>query len=179
MIEHGIRWYVLRSKPYQEKQIAAHLGQRNIESYFPLFKAFRKYLGVGQRQVEPLFPCYLFARMDLALRWAEIQRLSGLRGLVRFGEYYPHLDSEWIAELRRRETPDGYIRVRPASRTMQHAQPVRIDGGLFAGQEGLFCRYLNAPERICILLQFLHSQAHVEVPAAQVRLLSASPAVAC
>jgi transcriptional antiterminator RfaH len=169
MSENGIHWYVLRTKPHSEKRVVAQLARRNIETYFPQIKAFRKYLGVGQRQVEPLFPCYMFARADLGRCYGDLRSLAGLRELVRFGGYFPYLEDTVIRELRRRETPEGYIRLR----RLLAPEPVRITGGLFAGNDGLFSRYLNAPERVCILLEFLHGQAKVDLAAAQVRPLAA------
>lgn len=169
MIAPGSRWYVLRTKPHKEKEVLAQLARRNIESYYPMLKTFRKYLEPGERQVEPFFPCYVFARADLALYFDQIRQLSGLHGVVRFGDYFPHLEADVIAEFRRRETPDGYIRVRRAARAFHAPEPVRITDGLLAGQVGLFSHYLNGPERVCLLLKFFHRLVPVELPASQVR----------
>ena len=76
------------------------------------------------------------------------------------------------AEFRRRETKEGYIRVRPVHRSLQAREPVLVSAGLFAGQGGLFSSFLNAPDRVCVLLHFLHSQVRVELRAASVRSAS-------
>ena len=165
----GFRWYVLRTKPCKEKWVAEQIERRNIQAYFPLLKTFRKYLEAGRRQVEPLFPCYLFARAELASCYETIRRLSGLREVVRFGEHFPHLEDAVIAEFRRRETKDGYIRVRPAHASLRAREPVLVTEGLFAGHDGLFSGYLNAPDRVCVLLHFLQSRVRVELPAASIR----------
>lgn len=172
MIQPGLRWYVVKTKPHRESEVRQQLARRNIETYSPMLKTFRKYLSRGQRQIEPLFPTYLFVSVDLARFYEDFRRLSGLRGVVRFGDYVPHLEAEVIADFRRRETPDGYIRIR--GWTLRASQPVRITGGLFAGQEGLFSGYLNAPERVCILMNFLHRKVRVELPAVQVRPVTSS-----
>jgi transcription antitermination factor NusG len=102
---------------------------------------------------------------------ASLRKVGGIRDLVRFGGHIPHLEESVISEFRRRQTPDGHIRVRPPSAEMRRDEPVAITGGLFAGCEGLFSRYLNAPERVSILLDLLHNQARVSVPAAHVKPL--------
>ena len=177
MIEAGLCWYVLRTKPHREKHVGRQLAQRGIETYFPVLKAFHKYLREGQRQVEPLFPGYLFVRASLPSRYLEIRSLGGMLEVVRFGEHFPHLEAEVIAALRRRETREGYIRIRPVA-VLRASQPVRVTDGLFAGQEGLFCRYRNASERVSILLDFLHRQVRLELPATQVKPKTYAPAAA-
>ncbi len=177
MIDPGLYWYVLRTKPHREKHVGRQLAQRGIETYFPMLKAFRKYLREGQRQLEPLFPGYLFARVTISSRYAEIQNLSGMREVVRFGEHVPHLEAEVIAALRRCETGEGYIRIRPPA-LLRAAQPVCVTGGLFAGQEGLFCRYSEATERVSVLLDLLHQQVHLELPSSQVKSKTHAPAAA-
>ena len=169
MPERALHWYVLRTKPYREKHVVEQLLRREIEAYSPLLKAFRKYLGSGQRQVEPVFPCYVFAQLDLDNGYEEIRRLGGLRGVVRFGDHVPRLDPEVIEEFRRRETPEGYIRVRPATPALEASEPVQITGGWFAGRDGMFSRYLNAPERVSILLDLLNGGVRVELESNQVK----------
>ncbi len=174
MLNSRPRWLVLRTKPYREKEVAAQLDVRSIEAYFPQLKAFRKYLGAGKRQVEPLFPCYVFVRVNLAGRH-ELDKLGGARELVRFGSHVPHLDDEFIRELRRRETADGYIRIRPARPALLPTAPVRVTAGPFAGCDGLFSHHLNAPERVSVLLDMLHSRVSVELPADHVERLTTVP----
>ena len=177
MIDPGMYWYVLRTKPHGEKRVGRQLAQCGIASYFPVLKAFRKYLRDGRRQVEPLFPGYLFALTSLPSRYAEIRNLSGMQDVVRFGEHFPHLDAEVIAALRRRETREGYIRIRPPVRLLA-GQPICVTGGLFDGQEGLFSGYRNASDRVSILLDFLHRQVLVDLPATQVKPKTYAPAAA-
>ncbi len=165
------QWYVLRIKPYQEKRVVAQLSRRDIEHYCPLLKVFRRDLITGRRQVEPFFPCYLFARINLTASYEEIRRLGGVRDVLRFGNFFPCVAPQVITELRRRETPAGYIRVRLGPRKLVASEAVIITNGLFTGQKGLFTRYLNGPERVCILLNFLERQVRVAMPAAVVRPL--------
>jgi len=158
--------------------VAAQLEQRNLETYFPRLKVFRKYLLPGKREVEPLFPGYLFARVSMADCYAEIHRMSGLREIVRFGGAFPHLEAEIIAALRRRETPEGYIRVRQDGglRTLDR---VEVTGGPFAGRRGLLARYLPASERVCVLFDWLQGQVRVEMPSGQVRSCTGFAEVSC
>src|SRR5271165_965408 len=59
------RWYAVFTMSRHEKKITEHLGQREIESFLPLYKVKHRWKNRCTVALElPLFPNYLFVRID-------------------------------------------------------------------------------------------------------------------
>ena len=67
------RWYVLRTKPKREAQVASLLESKSIPVFLPKIKARRP---KRRAAWEPLFPGYLFCRLGAELEHWRIARWS-------------------------------------------------------------------------------------------------------
>ena len=53
-------WYLIYTRPRQEKKVAAHLQQQSIDAYLPLVKMLRQWHDRKKYVEVPLFPSYVF-----------------------------------------------------------------------------------------------------------------------
>jgi len=173
--QSGAYWTVVRTAPRKEHHVQCQLRDLRVQSYLPLLKTFKKYRRQGQRLTEPFFPGYLFVLVDRGPALYALRQVKGFVSVVSFDGQPARLDPALLAELRRRENGRGYICVRPPKLELVPQQPLEIVDGPFSGHRALFVRYLNAEERVCVLLDILKKQAIVELPLSYVTVPSGSP----
>lgn len=154
-------WYLLYSKPRQERYARENLERQGYEVYLPLMRERRRRQGRYVETIDAMFPRYLFIRLDQGSdNWAPIRSTFGVSGLVYFGFKPARLAPEFIEFLRRRDDETGCQAIplpelRPGDR-------VRIVDGAMAGYEGLF-QARNARDRVTILLSFAGTFTQVDL----------------
>src|SRR3989338_3344929 len=79
-------WYLIYSKPQQERMAEENLERQGYQVYLP-FIELRKRRGTQYKIItEPLFPRYLFIYLsDQTDNWGPIRSTYGVTSLVRFG----------------------------------------------------------------------------------------------
>ncbi len=155
-INPGKSWYLIYSKPRQEKTAVENLLRQNYAVYFPQVSQFRTRRGKRQLVVEPLFPRYLFIHLDTTNdNWAPIRSTLGVNSLVRFGIEPTRVPRELIDYLKSRQNVDGLH---------EWAQPAlaiggrtRVVSGPLAGYEGILIAK-SGRERVVILLDMVNGQ---------------------
>ena len=90
----------------------------------------------GRRRIEPLFPSYAFIAVCPAAHRARY--CPGVRKLIAYGDRLAEISDEEISRIRRREGPDGLIRL-PRARGLQLGDKVRVVRGPFEGQFSGVC----------------------------------------
>ena len=152
-------WYVIRTKPHQERQAECHLRHRAIETFLPLLKRN----GERRREVsiiEPLFPRYLFARFDFHRQYRTVNFSRGVANIVEFG-LKPAQVSDALIEAMMDRQENGYITL-PDDRFRQ-GQVVCIKSGPLAGLEAVFIREMKEQRRVLLLLKALGLHARLSV----------------
>lgn len=161
-----MRWYVIRTKPHQERQAEFHLRQLSVETYLPLFRQHKLVRRQEKTVVEPLFPRYLFARFDIRDRYRAVSFSRGVQNIVEFG-LKPAEVSESLIEAIKERAKDGYVI--PAE-PLQKGQIVQIKGGPLAGLEAVFVRAMTDRRRVYLLLKTLGLHAGLTMNIDQVCL---------
>ncbi len=164
-----MHWYVIHTKPREERRALFNLEQQQFDCYLPLLKVEK----IRQRRLqcveEPLFPRYLFIRLDMSdqgQNWATLRSTKGVSRLVMFGDRPARLEDDWVDGMRamerqRQESPE--VLFSPGDK-------VRITEGPFVGLEGVF-HLKDAEQRVLILVEWLHKSVKVPLhPAQLVRL---------
>jgi len=157
----AVGWFCVRTQPKHEHLAAASLRQNfKIEVFLPRVR-FRRPTRQGPAWVtEALFANYLFARFELAACLRQVQHARGVRGLVRFGNRWPTVPEQSIAELR---AAFGNDELRVINNEFTAGEVVEIKGGAFHGLEALVTRAFPAKQRVAVLLDFLGRQTAVEL----------------
>jgi transcriptional antiterminator RfaH len=161
----GIHWYVVHSKPQQERAAQLTLQRLGISTFFPEVKESKVIRRKKQIRISPLFPGYLFARFRVTDQYRAVVYARGVRAVVSFG-LTPVIVDEEIIEAIKGKLVSGYVTT-PAS-TFTPGQVVRIQEGPLHGLEAIFEREIPGYERAVLLLRSISYQARVVVDVEQV-----------
>lgn len=161
------QWYVVHTRPHKEAHADLHLRRQGFATYLPRYQRSRRHARRTETVARPLFPRYLFVALDVARdRWRSIHSTIGVSHLILAGEEPLSVPDRIVAEIRARETDDGYVAlglpagIGPGSR-------VRLIDGIFADAKGVLERIAD-DRRVAILLELLGREVRVFVPAASV-----------
>lgn len=157
----GREWYLVFSKPRQEKVARNNLARQDYEVFLPLICNRKRQRGVYVGVVEAMFPRYLFIHLNQhSDDWGPIRSTYGVTGLVEFGGEPARVGRELITRLRHHADDDGVHRlpdteIRPGDR-------IRIVEGIMAGYDGI-CRARTGKERVAILLNIAGNCTEINV----------------
>lgn len=156
-----LAWYLLFSKPRQERIALANLQRQGYPSYLPLIRNRRKRYGRYSHVIEPMFPRYLFIHLnDETDDWGPIRSTIGVVKLVRFGDRAGRVPDDLVATLQAREGDKGYFE--PVLPQLRAGDSVRICEGPMSGYEGIFhCR--SGRQRVILLLEIAGRLAKVQI----------------
>lgn len=156
-----MRWYLLHSKPRQEKTALENLERQGYECYLPMIrseKLRRRKLVVVE---EPLFSRYLFVRLgqdDKDKSWGPIRSTVGVSSLVRFGDSPAQADDNFVETIKRHEesflsTPEPMF---------NSGDIVRITEGSFSGIDAVY-QMPDGRQRALVLIEFLSKPVFLRV----------------
>ncbi len=157
----GKCWYLIYSKPRQEKGAVENLLRQNYEVYFPQIQLWRSRRGNRQLVIEPLFPRYLFIHLDShSDNWAPIRSTLGVSSLVRFGAEPARVPDELVAYLTSRQNAEGLHEW--AQPTLAVGDRARVVSGPLAGYEGILLAQ-SSRERVVILMDLVGGQVRARL----------------
>ena len=165
----ALNWYLVHSKPRQEKVALENLQRQAFESYLPLMRLEKLRRGVLTVVEEPLFTRYLFVQLDTdshARSWAPIHSTRGVARLVRFGNDPARVDDGLIETLREQESQAGLAR-----RLFEPGQKVLVSEGPFAGVEAIF-ELNDGQARAMVLIELIGRQVSLAVHPAALRAVN-------
>ncbi|MBX2842510.1 MAG: UpxY family transcription antiterminator, partial [Flammeovirgaceae bacterium] len=77
------QWYVIYTKPKNEKKVNQRLVDKNIQTFLPLQKTLRQWSDRKKKVEVPVFSSYLFVRIDIKNKYDVLETY----GVVRFVNY--------------------------------------------------------------------------------------------
>ena len=155
-------WYLVLSKPQQEKVALAHLERQGYSVYLPLLRQVRRRRSRRCVVIEPMFPRYLFVHLSSEVDdWGPIRSTRGVMRLIRFGNTPAEVPDDFVAELKCRETSDGVHELPDPQ--YKPGDSVRISSGSLAGYEAVFAAR-TGKERVLLLLHIAGKEARVQLP---------------
>ncbi|NIM28459.1 MAG: transcription/translation regulatory transformer protein RfaH [Gammaproteobacteria bacterium] len=154
-------WYLVYSKPQQERLALENLERQGYASYLPMIRNRRRIRGKYTSVIEPMFPRYLFVHLsDETDNWGPIRSTIGVANLVRFGARAARVPDSLIGAMLEREEDGVQIVVAPQA---EPGDRVRIVEGVMAGYEAIF-QAKTGKERVVLLLQLAEDKtARVQV----------------
>lgn len=165
-----MHWYLVHTKPRQEKLALENLERQNYACYLPTLPVEKIRQGSTVLVEEPLFPRYLFIRLSLDFKsqsWAPIRSTTGVSNLVRFGMEPAKVDDGLIDTLRQQEvsfkaTPQKLFAV---------GDRVVVTQGPFAGIEGVF-QMASGEQRVMVLIELMSKPVTLPLAPNQLKLMS-------
>ena len=165
-----MHWYLVHTKPRQEKCALTNLEQQGYECYLPSMPSEKLQQGVLVLSNEPLFPRYLFIRLgqgESAKSWSPIRSTKGVSRLVSFGTEPAKVDAGLVELLQARESSV----VGGAVRLFNPGERVRVTAGPFAGIEGIY-QMAEGERRVIVLIELLSKMVTVRIEPASLRKAS-------
>lgn len=163
--EHS-RWCAVFTAPRSEKAVSRHFGEREIESFLPLYETIRLWKNRQKVRVSlPLFPGYVFVHMDRQHRSAVLQT-PGVIYVVGSDRQSEISDKE-IRLLREASTQATF----EPYRELVIGERVRIKSGALQGVEGVLVRKQDSL-RFVLKVHMINQCAALEVSADQIEAVT-------
>jgi transcriptional antiterminator RfaH len=152
-----LKWYIVLTKPRQEKRALEHLQQQGGNAFLPLFQRELIAKGVRTLRAEPLFPGYLFLKSASENPLlSKVRSTLGASGLLYFGSQPAIIDSSLVEDLKQRTVYNENDVLH------KKGQKVALRSGPFQYSEAIFQEYDSA-KRAIILLSLLGQQSQLLV----------------
>ena len=158
-------WYVVYSKPRQEKRAMENLGNQGFRCFLPTIRVESLHGGKRAMLLEALFPRYLFVFLEVGRNnWSAIRSTRGVSHLVRFGGLAASVPSALIEALAEQ----------PAQKKALYdaGDQLKVIDGPFIGFEAELLRLYEAPDgeaRVMVLMDILTRPQKICLPASAVR----------
>ena len=141
-------WYLIQTKPKQEKLASQNLISQNFEIYYPKTQIKNK--------VVALFPRYIFIHLDdKNQNWSPIRSTKGVANFVRFGVKFAKVPTAIIDSIKRQE--DSTIEKLIDLSKFHKGDAIQIQEGALKGQNAIFSHY-DGQMRAIVLLKILHQE---------------------
>jgi transcriptional antiterminator RfaH len=163
-------WYLVHTKPRQEKQALQHLQQQGYECYLPLLPVEKLSQGAITVAPEPLFPRYLFIHLgheSHTKSWGPIRSTRGVSRLVFFGHEPAKVHVELIEQLRQYE---AMMQQAEPQALFNPGQRVRLMGTPFAGLEGIY-QMAEGERRVLVLIEMMSKPVTLRIMPTALRKL--------
>lgn len=160
-------WYLVYTKPRQERCALENLERQGFECYLPTFPSEKVRQGQLAVSDEPLFPRYLFIRPrqeGTPGSWGCVRSTRGVSRLVCFASEPAKVEDSLVQALRRREAGG---RAEP-QRWFRPGDRVRLTEVPFAGIEGIF-QLADGDRRVMVLIELLSKPVIVRTSPASLR----------
>lgn len=163
----AMHWYLVHTKPKQEKCALQNLQEQGYQCYLPILLSEKLRQGILTIIEEPLFPRYLFIRLgqgNSAKSWTPIRSTKGVSRLVSFGTEPAKIDDDLVELLRAQEAT---VQEKPKPLFKPGERVCMIDGA-FAGIEGIY-QMADGERRAMVLIEFLSKPVILRVTPADLR----------
>ena len=156
-----MHWYLIHTKPRQEKCALQNLEQQGYQCYLPILPKEKLTKGAIVLSEEPLFPRYLFIKLAqdfMAKSWSPIRSTKGVSRLVRFGAEPAKVDEALVNVLRSHEESA----LADPERLFTKGQRVQLTQGPFAGIEAIY-QMADGNRRVMVLIELMGKKVVVSV----------------
>ena len=146
-------YYLIRTKPRQEKIAYQNLVNQNYDPYMPM--------ALIKGKTTPLFPGYLFVYIDdKNQNWAPIRSTVGVLNFIKFGKEFAKVPDTIISLIQNQEQQiiDKLIDIN----SFHSGDLLEVNDGPFKGQQVIFQQY-KPNERVIVLLNLINKTHKVEM----------------
>ena len=155
------KWYLIYSKPREERKALENLESQGYESFLPLISLLKEDGTSLKTQI--MFPRYIFSRFNKEhSNWLTINSTLGVNKIVSFGNYLAEVPDELIQELKNRCGEEGVIKQTKKKVSYQEGDKILVKKGMLKGKNITFLSY-KGKERIRVLLDIVSQHAVTEL----------------
>src|SRR5712692_797928 len=155
---HGDRWYALQVRSRWEGSTATLLSGKGYETFFPTYRAKKRWRASSREVAAPLFPGYVFCLFDAHKR-LPVLVTPGVIAVVGRGRIPVPVEDSEIEAIQRvvssglRAEPWPYLEV---------GQQVRIQDGALSGLGGILTSF-RGTSRIVVSVSLLCRSVALEI----------------
>ena len=151
-------WYLIQSKPRQERYAYENLERQGFECFFPCYRRPARGLAkTGPSGLQPLFPGYLFIHLHAEDNWSKLRSTRGVNRVVSFDGTPCQVQPSIIEQLRAR---DNFT---PMKTELRPGQFVHIKEGPLANIDAIFLN-TSGEQRVVLLMSLLNRQQRITLP---------------
>lgn len=165
-----MHWYLIHTKPRQERCALVNLEQQGYECYLPTMPTEKIRQGALTVSDEPLFPRYLFIRLgtgESAKAWGPVRHTKGVNRLVCFGNEPARVDAQLVEYLKAREQAGNQ---KPQT-LFSPGERVLITNGTFKGIEAIY-QMAEGERRVLVLIELLSKKVALRLAPGELRKIS-------
>lgn len=162
-----MHWYLVYTKPRQERCALENLHRQGYQCYLPTLPSEKLRQGSLTVVDEPLFPRYLFVRLGqetTAKSWVPIRSTKGVSRLVCFGTEPARVNDGLIEVLQMHEAS---VQGKP-ERLFRPGERVRLAEEPFVGIKGVY-KMADGERRVMVLIEILSKPVVIRVAPASLR----------
>ena len=154
-------WYLIYTKPHQERKVANQLSEMNIQSYLPLKLERRKWSDRIKIIHSPIFPSYVFVQLKSVQEFFDGLSAEGSCCYVKFGNEAARMREDEIEAIRMIETNGENIEI--ADNSFQIGQHLVIQHGPLNGFPCEVIQY-KGRKRILVRVAILQRSIMADLP---------------
>lgn len=164
-IPDSLEWKAAYTRQHHEKSVAAHLVERGVECFLPLYTEEHLWTNNRKAILElPLFPNYLFIRVSPQSR-IRVLRTPGVIDIVGKNLITDRITDEEIEVLR-----SGLPLRNPKPHPFALGENVRIASGPLSGMQGVVLRQKGSL-RVVLTVPLIRQSVSVEIAAEELESL--------
>ena len=93
-------WYVVYTRPKQEKKVALRLSEQGVDIFLPIKKALHQWWDRKKTVISPLFPSYVFVYIRDNANYMKVLNDEGVCCFVKFGSVLARVSQKIIDNLK-------------------------------------------------------------------------------
>ena len=147
------KWYLIKTKPRQERIAIANLENQNYNVYCPLAKINNK--------IVVLFPGYIFINLDEnEENWSPIRSTKGVLNFVKFGLNFAKIPDKVVELIKANErvTANKIINMDK----FKPGETVQITDGVFENCLAIF-KTFKSDDRVILLMNLMGQQQSINI----------------
>ena len=153
-------WYLLKTKPRQEKRATENLRRQNIECFCPEVWVEKILRGKKSQILETLFPGYLFVNFKNAPSSIHcINSTRGVQSFVSFGGSSARVPFALIQELKEKTKPSQNLLI---LNLPKRGDKLKVIDGPFNGINVIFSKP-SGEDRAEVLLNMMNQQVKASI----------------
>lgn len=164
----GKNWYVIHTKPRNEKKVYEQIVEKEIEAFLPLIQTVRYWSDRKKKLMVPLFPSYVFVNTNEEER---IRAISDTYGAMRYVIYQKRpaivSDREILNIKLSLQVPE---KIKIEEKRIAEGDLVEITGGIFRGLTG-YIKEIRGHYKLIVNIMELNSTFSVQLSSSEVQLL--------
>jgi len=163
------QWYVVQTKPGNERRVETHLFNQEMEVFLPLYETFQYSSGKMVQNIKPLFPNYLFAKLDLNVHYYKVKWTRGVNKILGNGNGPVPISETVIQTIMERRGADNLVKL---DERLKKGDIVQITSGPFKDLMGIFEKRMSGGERSKVLLSLIGVDVPVRISRLQIKIVA-------